>query len=822
MDTVREKKKTSINLFANMISFGVQLIISFFITPFLIATVGKELYSFYPIATTIVNYMTIITTALNTMASRFITIELTKNNNHGAQKYFSSLLSLNFIIAGVMMIPSILIIFFIDKIFNIPIDAMGSLQILFSLVFASTIVNVISNNLGIATFAKNRIDLRSLREIIAQVAKLLLYVLFYLCLDSSIIYIGIISFVIAIINLVIQFFYTKKLLPEMKLSFRYTNKTDIKTLGISSLWNIISSLGAMLISGMSLILSNLLFSESGSGDYSIAQNVPNLLNSAISMLVGVFFPLLIYKYSSKNKNSFLTEILYDQKIIGSIGLAITFVFGAFSEEFFKLWTPSEDATYLFLLSQFILIQYIFISSFWVLFNVSVVLNKVKTPALVELLFGILNIICSIFFAKVLNQDLLVLPIISSLFTSLWIGVFFPVYISRLLKIKYRTFYINFLKILIPDLLIYTIVLLTKHSFKIDNWLEFILIGGGVGLFTLGINFFVVFGPKKVNDYVKAVFRKIKEKKGKFFMFKRLKYLKKLYKTFGLNYSFLYLTSRIFKFVKPYYRNAGLKILEREFKPILIKNSALKNSKIIDETQKNIFVFWAQGKDNMNPVAKEAFKRLKHFFNDYNIYFIDSNNYSQFVRIDEKIVNLYNNKKISIQSFSDVLRVHLINKYGGYWCDLTLLFFSKLDLFEKINEFDFYSLNNNTKEKRKIWGKVYDVKYTTYFFGSKKNNAVLTTLIKLFNAYYDKFNFSMDYFLNDYLFILCSKYAIGENCLETIPFDDYKPYVLQNLLLGNSKNVSKFDLIKSPQKINWRNFDLEKFDNIIDEYELKCD
>ena len=89
-----EKRQTIINLTAKTISYGTTMAISFFLTPYLVAKIGKVAYSFYPMANNFVNYMGVITIALNSMASRFITIALTKGDKKKSKRIF--LLHLDF------------------------------------------------------------------------------------------------------------------------------------------------------------------------------------------------------------------------------------------------------------------------------------------------------------------------------------------------------------------------------------------------------------------------------------------------------------------------------------------------------------------------------------------------------------------------------------------------------------------------------------------------------------------------------------------------------------------------------------------------------
>ena len=176
MNDNTSKKQISINMLANIVSYSTNAGIAFLLTPFLIDKLGKETYSFYPIANTIVSYMSILTNALNAVASRFVTVEIVKENKSEADKYFSSTLAANLIMSCILALPMALIVIFLDKIMDVPINEVASIKMLFSLVFTAAIMNICASVFGIATFAKNRIDLRSLRELVTAIIKVILFV----------------------------------------------------------------------------------------------------------------------------------------------------------------------------------------------------------------------------------------------------------------------------------------------------------------------------------------------------------------------------------------------------------------------------------------------------------------------------------------------------------------------------------------------------------------------------------------------------------------------------------------------------------------------
>ena len=104
------KKQTGINLIAQVIAFGINLGISFFLTPFIVEKIGVEANGFVSLANNFVEYAQLITISINSMAGRFITIKLHQKNPEDANKYFSSVFIANLIFSVVLTILSIIVI----------------------------------------------------------------------------------------------------------------------------------------------------------------------------------------------------------------------------------------------------------------------------------------------------------------------------------------------------------------------------------------------------------------------------------------------------------------------------------------------------------------------------------------------------------------------------------------------------------------------------------------------------------------------------------------------------------------------------------------
>lgn len=280
-----------------------------------------------------------------------------------------------------------------------------------------------------------------------------------------------------------------------------------------------------------------------------------------------------------------------------------------------------------------------------------------------------------------------------------------------------------------------------------------------------------------------------------------------YKNFGIIYgtSFL-LTKTLFRKYEYKTRKRAIKILDKEFGHIFDK--AKEQGKNNNHFEKNIFVFWGQGFENLPEIPKKCIARIKELYSDYKIFEITLENYKNYVTIEKNIISLFEAEKISIQTFSDILRYNLIYKYGGVWCDATLMFFEKIDFEDKIKNNDYYSLNINCKEKEKLWGKVYNLTYTTFFFATKKESPIMDAINKAYIEYYKKYDFVIDYFLNDYLTILAMIHNLEKDTLNRIEKNEGNPFYLLNKIQNKDLMVEEKECKKCPQKLTWKNITLE--------------
>ena len=154
-----DKKRLSINLVANLLSYGIATVLSFCLTPFLVRNLGKEIYGFYGIANSFVSYITVVSVALNSMAAKYITVELINGNKNKAKQYYTSIFFSNVVLCLILTPILVLIVLNLKSILSISSSYIVDVQILFTLIFAAMLLRFITSIYGCATYASNRIVL---------------------------------------------------------------------------------------------------------------------------------------------------------------------------------------------------------------------------------------------------------------------------------------------------------------------------------------------------------------------------------------------------------------------------------------------------------------------------------------------------------------------------------------------------------------------------------------------------------------------------------------------------------------------------------------
>lgn len=185
--------------------------------------------------------------------------------------------------------------------------------------------------------------------------------------------------------------------------------------------------------------------------------------------------------------------------------------------------------------------------------------------------------------------------------------------------------------------------------------------------------------------------------------------------------------------------------------------------------KVIWWCWLQGIDEAPLLSKMCLKSIKKFFPEYKINVVTLNNIDEYVEIPDYIIRKYNAGIIKAATFSDILRLMLLDSYGGIWIDSTVLCTN--DKIKKIVESNpLFAFKNGILDHNN------DIKISSWFLSCEPGNLLIHDTKELMLDYWKDHNYTENYYLMHLFFTLTTeKYP---RLWRNVPtFDNVTPHIL---------------------------------------------
>lgn len=498
---MKQNKQLFINLFTTLFVLIINIVINFGLSRYIVDAIGESAYGFVSLANTFVSYATIFTTAINSMASRFITIDIFNKKMKSANEFFSSVLIANCIIIGVLIIPSILLIVYLEYMVKIPTSILADVKILFALIFINFFVTLIGGVFTIATYCKNKLYLSSLRNMESSIIKVFIIIILFILFKPATFYIGIATLLASLYIVLFNIRYTKKLLPDIKIKKQNFSFKKIKILLSSGLWNSITNLGNILADGLDLLISNIAIDPTTMGLVAIAKVPSNVISTVISSLSTVFQPQTIEYYAKDDIEGVKRETIKNMKISGVFGNIPFCYIVVFGIVFCNVWMPNVKVSMLTILCIITFINIFSGGLITPLYNIFTITNHVKGNAILNILTGAISTIIVIIILNTTNLGVYAIVGVSAFIGTLKSFIIVPCYSANCLNIKYSSFFPTILKYFLSSGLMIGIFYLVSLMLNINNWLGLfisVIICGVIGLL---INIIVMLGKEDRKVFV---------------------------------------------------------------------------------------------------------------------------------------------------------------------------------------------------------------------------------------------------------------------------------------------------------------------------------
>jgi len=468
-------KQVPKNLLANILYFILNVIIGLLLVPYFIDSLGVASYALIPLATSLTSYVNLVVQSLNTSVSRYLTIDLQKNQFENANITFNTSLfgTLGIIL---LMLPFVISIsYYAPSFFEIPTSQENAARILFLGVIGSFLLRTWGSNFGVSLFAYNRLDLQNLVNTVNILVQVGLIVILFKLYTPSLIYIGLAYLIGAVAANFSAIVFSRRVNPNLKININDFRRSKVNEITKMGGWVIINEIGSLLFLQIDLIVVNRLFGTVAGGEYSVVLTWSMMLRTVAGMLVGVLTPV-IFTYYAKEK---IDELINISKIAVkftslAIALPIGYICG-FAPQLLTLWVGPEfiklSPLMILMLSHLVINLPVM-----PLFAINVAYNKVRFPGIVTLFMGVGNLFLAVMIPCVTGWNYYGVALAGAIMLTLKNAFFTPWNASKVLGIS-----TTFVKPMLPG--VFSMIVTAVVSHLIANYFQ---ISGFISLLICGI------------------------------------------------------------------------------------------------------------------------------------------------------------------------------------------------------------------------------------------------------------------------------------------------------------------------------------------------
>lgn len=426
-----DNKRVALNILFSCVAYITNAFISLFITPYITSSLGAEAYGFVKLANDFASYGSLVTLALNSMASRFIMIKQEQGKAEEARSYYTSITISNILLAGILFIPTLLIIVGVNRIFDVPIELIGQVRWTFIWTLSNFLICLAGTTFGNCFFLRNRLDISSILTSITSILRAVFIVAAFAIKGPEISIMAFGSIVVTAVYLPCNIIFHRKLTPELYFDRKAFDVHKVWEVTSAGVWNAVTKLSQILQTGLDLTVTNLLLGALEMGYLSVAKTIPNFVSTLINAIGNSFTPNMMQIYVKGDKEELRTAINTSMRVMAVFSTIPNAILITLGVAFYHLWVPEQPAELLNILSVITVIETCVLGPMQPVYQIFTLTNKIRQSSLVFIVEGFISIFITLISVKYLEMGLyavtgvsVVLAILTALIYHLPMGAIY--------------------------------------------------------------------------------------------------------------------------------------------------------------------------------------------------------------------------------------------------------------------------------------------------------------------------------------------------------------------------------------------------------------
>lgn len=303
--------KNTILLYIRMLFL---MLVSLYTSRIVLKVLGVEDFGIYNVVGGLVSMFSILSGSLSASISRFITYELGLGNQDKLKRIFSSAVTIQLILSGIIIIVAETIgLWFLNTKMTIPDDRIVATNWVFQFSIVTFAINLISVPYNAAIIAHEKMSAFAYISILEASAKLAIAYLIGISPIDKLIFYAILMCVVAIIIRLTYSSYCKRKFTECEYKFIWDKGLIKQMFGFAG-WNFIGATSAILRDQGGNILINIFCGPMVNAARGVAIQVNNAVQGFVLNFMTAINPQITKSYASGNKEYMYTLIFQGARL----------------------------------------------------------------------------------------------------------------------------------------------------------------------------------------------------------------------------------------------------------------------------------------------------------------------------------------------------------------------------------------------------------------------------------------------------------------------------------------------------------------------------
>ena len=336
------RSRVASNLVANQVGFVLPVVITFFLSPYVVKTLGDTWYGLWSLIVSFTGHYGMLTLGVQSATTRYIAYATGQGDAEKTDRYINSALWMLLPAAALCLLIGGVITGMLGAVFNIPAEHLRIAQFACLLVAMTSAVNFASATFSCILTAHQRFDtLNVVRTTAFAIRSVLTFVL--LLGGFGIVALAVLGLMIMLASGIVFWVLARAQAPGWSLTRKRADRASMKTLIGYGVKSFVGIAAQTLTYQFSLLIIGVFMRPEDITIYALGSGLLYYVVQFVNSIVHVFDPYATQRYARDGIDGIRPLFLQGSAIMYAMGGALVAGAVVFARPFFSLWIDPAHA-----------------------------------------------------------------------------------------------------------------------------------------------------------------------------------------------------------------------------------------------------------------------------------------------------------------------------------------------------------------------------------------------------------------------------------------------------------------------------------------------